>query len=351
MNQTLSFARTRDGIRLACATSGDGPPLVRVATWLTHLELDWESSAWGHWFRFLSEDHTLIRYDERGCGLSDRHIKSLSFEDWVSDLEAVVDTMGLDRFPILGMSQGAAVAVEYAARHPERVSQLILFGGFAAGWVHARKSVKDRWLAIREMVRLGWGDENPAFRAMWGPLFVPKGDPETLYWYTELARRSCTREMATAIVDTFGQLNVAEQLAQVQAPTLVFHAEQDSLVPLEAGQKLAEAIPAARLSVLDSPNHLLVEQEPSWERFQTECRQFVRTPHRKSRRTDFSGLTRRERQVLARLAEGLSNSQIAESLFISEKTVRNHVSSILDKLDIRSRAQAIVLASDAGFRE
>jgi pimeloyl-ACP methyl ester carboxylesterase/DNA-binding CsgD family transcriptional regulator len=352
VKQSISFVRSKDGVRIACARSGEGPPVVRAATWMTHLELDWESAIWGHWFRFLSEQHTLVRYDERGCGLSERNLRSISFDGWVADLEAVVDAMGLERFPLLGMSQGAGVAIEYAARHPERVSQLVLFGGFAAGWQHADKDMRDHWHAIRELVRVGWGDENPAFRSMFGYLFVPDADPDAIRWYAELAQRSCDRRMATAIIDVFGSLNVAKRMRQVTAPTLVVHSEQDSLVPMDAGRVMAEAIPAARFAGLDSRNHLLIEDEPSWGRFRELFTDFVteapraRRPHR----TDFSSLTTRERQILAQLADGLSNGQIAQALFISEKTVRNHVSSILDKLGVESRARAIVLARDASFR-
>lgn len=352
MDQTLSFVRSRDGVRIACARSGEGSPVVRVATWLTHLEFDWESTVWGHWFRFLSDRHTLIRYDERGCGLSDRNLRSLSFDGWVADLEAVVDAMGLERFPLLGMSQGAAVAIEYAARHPERVSQLVLFGGFAAGWQYAPADIRDRWQAIRELVRVGWGDENPAFRSLFGYLFVPEADPDSIRWYAELAQRSSDRHVATAIVDVFGSLDVTKRMKQVTAPTLVVHAEHDSVVPMDAGRGMAEGIPAARFAGLDSRNHLLLEGEPAWDRFRALFTEFVtEAPRpRPPPRVDFSSLTTRERQILACLAEGLSNGQIARTLFISEKTVRNHVSSILDKLGVESRARALVLARDANFR-
>jgi DNA-binding NarL/FixJ family response regulator len=225
----------------------------------------------------------------------------------------------------------------------------VLYGGFVAGWRHAHAELRERWQAIRELVRVGWGDDNPAFRSMFGHLFVPDGGADVIDWYTELARRSCDARAAVAIVDLLGDFSVVQELADVRAPTLVVHAERDGVVPLHAGRALAEGLPASRFAGLDSRNHLLVEREPAWQRFRELFIEFVTSAPPQRRPADFSTLTARERQILDRLAEGLSNGQIAQALFISEKTVRNHVSSILDKLGVESRARAIVLAKDANF--
>lgn len=352
LEQRISFVRTRDRVRLACAESGRGPPLLRAGTWLTHLDFDWNSPVWGHWWRFLSSRHRLIRYDERGCGLSDRDPASHTFDDWVGDLEAVADGLGLERFPLLGMSQGAAVAIAYAVRHPERVSRLLLYGGMAAGWRYGERALEERWRSIRDLVRVGWGDDNAAFRAMFGHLFVPEARPEHISWYADLAQRSAGTAITAAIIDVFGSMSVSAQLHDVTVPTLVIHAERDAVVPFAAGRAMAEGIPGARFASLDTCNHLLLEAEPAWHRFCALFDDFVGTEPSAPAgpRSDFSSLTARERDVLARLAQGLSNGQIAESLYISEKTVRNHVSNILDKLGVDSRARAIVLAKDGGFR-
>jgi pimeloyl-ACP methyl ester carboxylesterase/DNA-binding CsgD family transcriptional regulator len=353
LRQHLSYVRAPDGVSLACARSGSGAPLVRAATWLTHANFDWESPVWGHWWRFLSSRHELIRYDERGSGLSECPAERITFDNWVTDLECVVDSLGLEQFELLGTSQGAAVAIEYAARHPERVRQLVLYGGFAAGWQHGGEAVAARWRSIRELVRQGWGEENPAFRSMLGHLFVPVAKPEHIRWYAELARRSASREAAVQIIDTFGSMNVMRRLRELTVPTLVIHPERDGMVPYEAGTAIASRIPDARFQSLDSANHLLLETEPAWRALCDAVETFLAPAEAPAPSThapaDFSALTRREREVLARLAQGLANSQIAEALFLSEKTVRNHVSSILDKLGVHSRAQAIVLAKDSGF--
>jgi pimeloyl-ACP methyl ester carboxylesterase/DNA-binding CsgD family transcriptional regulator len=353
LRQQLSYVRAPDGVSLACARSGSGPPLVRAATWLTHASFDWESPVWGHWWRFLSARHELIRYDERGSGLSECPAGRISFDSWVADLECVVDSLGLEQFELLGTSQGAGVAIEYAARHPQRVRRLVLYGGFASGWQHAGEAVAARWRSIRELVQQGWGEENPAFRSMLGHLFVPEAKPEHIRWYAELARRSATREAAVQIIDTFGSMNVMRRLRDLTVPTLVIHPERDGMVPYEAGTAIASRIPGARFQSLDSANHLLLETEPAWGELCSSVDAFLTPSGGPVTRTypaaDFSALTRREREVLARLAQGLANGQIAEALYLSEKTVRNHVSSILDKLGVQSRAQAIVLAKDAGF--
>lgn len=274
--QQIRFCRARDGVRIAYATSGDGPPLVKPANWLTHLESDWKSPVWRPWLTALGRTHTLIRYDERGCGLSDHDVDDFSFDAWVGDLEAVVDARGLGRFPLLGISQGCAVAVAYAARHPHRVSRLVLYGGYACGRDHREPSPQQKLEAtvLREMIRLGWGRDNPAFRQVFGTLFLPDGTPEQRQWFDDLTR-TVPVENALSIEQTAHQIDVREQAASLDVPALMLHSCGDAMVPFEAGRTLAAAIPGARFVSLDSRNHVLLETEPAWTVFLEESRRFL----------------------------------------------------------------------------
>ena len=275
--QQVRFCTADDGVRIAYATSGAGPPLVKPANWLTHLEYDWESPVWRHVLRELSREHTLVRYDERGSGLSDRDVPDLSFEAWVRDLETVVDAIGLERFPLLGVSQGCAVAIAYAVRHPERVSRLVLYGGYLQGTIQRARTPEE--LALAEMVMrqlpLGWGQDNPAFRLFFAAKFLPDGTPEQTRWFTELQRITTTPEIAVRLRTTAGNINVTDLAPQVRAPTLVLHATGDAAVPFEQGRLIAARIPGARFVSLEGRNHILLEDEPAWARFTDEVRRFL----------------------------------------------------------------------------
>jgi pimeloyl-ACP methyl ester carboxylesterase len=252
---------------------GHGPPLVRVATWLTHLEFDWESPVWRHWLDRLGERNTLVRYDERGCGLSDAGDSALSVDVWVSDLEAVVDAAGLDRFALLGISQGAAIAVEYAARHTQRVSDLVIYGGYARGRrVRGRGEQEEALVAA---IRAGWTSEDPAFRRVFSMLFLPHETPTQMTWYDELLRRSTSPDEAVRLFRARGGVDVIATTPGVTARTLVLHARGDRVVPLEEGRLLASLIPGARLVVLDSANHILLAGEPGWQRFLDAVNDFL----------------------------------------------------------------------------
>ena len=240
MKQHVRFCTARDGLRLAYAVHGSGPPLVRVATWLSHLELEWESPVWRHWLRQLGDRHTVVRYDERGCGLSDTNIGDPSVDVWVGDLETVVDTAGLDRFALLGVSQAAAIAVAYAARHPDRVSRMVLYGGYARGRRFRGEDSEEE--AIVAAIRAGWTLPNPAFRRMFSMLFLPDGTPEQMAWYDDLLWRSTTAEAAAALYRARGGLNVCDLAPHVRAPTLVMHARDDRVVPVQEGRLLAYTV-------------------------------------------------------------------------------------------------------------
>jgi DNA-binding winged helix-turn-helix (wHTH) protein/pimeloyl-ACP methyl ester carboxylesterase len=274
--QQIGFCTATDGVRIAYATAGTGPPLVKVANWLNHLEFEWESPVWCHWVEELVRHHRLIRYDERGCGLSDWEIQDLSFNAWVRDLETVVDTLAVDRFPLLGISQGASIAIAYAVQHPEKVSHLVLYGGYARGWAKRGSSEEiERKLAMNTLIRLGWGRDHPAFRQMWTTLYIPEGTREQLQWFNDLQRISASPENAVRFSCAFGDIDVVDLLPRVQVPTIVFHCDQDAAVPFQEGRLIAAGIAGAKFVPLNSRNHLLLGKEPAWNVFLRELDAFL----------------------------------------------------------------------------
>ena len=275
--QEIRFARSPDGVRIAYAIVGQGPALVKAANWLSHLEFDWNSPVWRHWLQELSRNHTLIRYDERGCGLSDWQVDDFSVDAWVRDLETVVDSLALERFPLLGISQGGAVAIAYAARHPERVSHLILYGSYARGWRRRELSLsqRERTEVFLQMVRLGWGQDNPAFRQAFTTLFIPEASTEQMRWMNDLQRFSTSPENAVRFINAFYDLDVSHLAPRVTTPTLVLHCTGDATMPHSEGQRLAALIPGARFVSLESQNHILLEHEAAWPIFLTEVEQFL----------------------------------------------------------------------------
>jgi DNA-binding winged helix-turn-helix (wHTH) protein/pimeloyl-ACP methyl ester carboxylesterase len=275
--QQILFCRAHDGVRIAYAKSGDlgAPSLVRPANWLTHLEYDWNSPVWRHWLTEMGRGHTLIRYDARGCGLSD-HDADISFESWVRDLEAVVDAERLERFSLLGISQGCAVAIAYAVRHPERVDKLVLYGGYAVGRSLRNMSSHEELerMVLQNLIRVGWGRDNPAFRQVFGTLFIPEGTPEQHQWFSDLAK-TMPMENALRVRQTTDVIDVRREAAEVRTSTLVLHARGDAMIPFEFGRQLAALIPAARFVPLNSRNHVLLEAEPAWSQFADEVHAFL----------------------------------------------------------------------------
>jgi len=265
-DQRIGFCEVRDGTKIAFATVGEGPPLLKAANWLTHLEFDWTSPIWGQSFAALARTRTLIRYDERGCGLSDWDVDDLGFDAFVEDLEAVADRLELERFPLLGISQGCAVSIEYSVRHPERVSGLILIGGYPAGWRHlASAEEQARREAVLTLTEVGWGTDNPAYRHIFSQTFMPEASPEDLAWFDEFQRLTTSPKNAARFQDAFGHIDVRDRLAEVRAPSLVLHSKYDQRIPLELGRSIASAIPNAQFVPLESRNHILVEHEPAWQ--------------------------------------------------------------------------------------
>ena len=250
---------------------------AKTGNWMTHLEFDFETPIWRHLYRELSRDQTLIRYDARGNGLSDRDVEEVSFETYVSDLEAVVDAAGLERFALFGISQGCAVSIGYAVRHPERVTHLILLGGYAVGWAKRARSAaeKEQGAAMLSLVRLGWGQETPSFRQLWTSQFMPDATKEQADWFNELERISISPEQAVRNLIANGDTDVSALLAQIRVPTLVLHSRDDARVPFDQGRRLAAGIPGARFVPLASRNHLILEDEPAFPQFLEEMRRFL----------------------------------------------------------------------------
>ncbi len=333
----IRFCSAPDGARLAYAMHGRGPPLVRVATWLTHLELDWGSPVWRHWLDRLAERHTVLRYDERGCGLSDAAVGELSVETWVGDLEAVVDAAGLERFALLGVSQGAAIAVAYAARHPTKISDLVLYGGYARGRrVRGQHETEDALVAA---IRAGWTSEDPAFRHVFSMLFLPHGSSAQMDWYDDLLRTTVSPDAAIRLFKARGGVDVVATAPSVEARTLVIHSRGDRVVPVEEGRLLASLIPDARLVVLDSANHILLADEPAWEQFVRVMNEFLGTSAAPAFPVPALGdLSPRELEVLELVAAGLTNEAISQRLFLSVRTVEHHLSNIYAKLGVSGKA-------------
>ncbi|MEQ1956558.1 alpha/beta fold hydrolase [Mesorhizobium yinganensis] len=275
-DREVRFCKARDGVRLAYAISGRGSPILRAAHWMSHLNYDWDSPIWRHWIKGLSENNTLVRYDERCNGLSEWNVADVSFHAMVSDLEHVADAAGLERFTLLGISQGCALSVAYAARHPERVSGLVLYGGYPKGW-RARGDAGE--IATREalatLMREGWGKSNPLFRQLFSSLFIKGAGPEHMASMDELQRRTMTPNDAWRLQQTFADIDISGLLSQISVPTLVLHARDDAVAPVESGRTLAVEIPGARFIELDSQNHILLEGEPAFEEFMGHLSAFV----------------------------------------------------------------------------
>lgn len=347
--QRIHVARTSDDIRLAWARVGSGPKLVKAANWLSHLQYDWQSPIWRHWMEFFAGHFTFIRYDERGCGMSDWDVDDVSADNWLVDLECVIDAAAIDEpMILLGVSQGSVTVIEYAVRHPERVSGIILYGGYAQGWENRGDEAERHYHAVLEMMRLGWDKDNPVFRQAFTQRFVPEATHEQIDWFNELCFKTVAPDMAVHLLEARARIDISELLAQVQVPTLVIHARRDEVVPFSEGRRLASEIPGADFVELDSCNHILLSHEPAWQEFQQAVLEFTGTGTTDDAAANSATLTCREQEVLKLLSIGLSNSDIAERLYISEKTVRNHLSSIYRKMDVHTRAQAIVKAGSPG---
>jgi pimeloyl-ACP methyl ester carboxylesterase/DNA-binding SARP family transcriptional activator len=275
--QQIRFCHAGDGVRLAYSVEGSGPPLVKAANWLTHLEHDWESMVWHHWLVALTSRFRLLRYDERGCGLSDWNTTSFAIEAWIDDLATVVDAAGYEQFVLLGISQGAAVAVEYAARHPERVKALVLYGGYVHGPSGRARNDEERRIAnlMPELAEIGWGRDEPTFRQVFTARFMPGGTREQWDEFNELQRRCTSASNAGRFLRGFNGIDATDAAAKVSCPTLVVHVRDDRAPPLHEGQLLASLISGSRFVSLEGSNHLMLADEPAWPRFVEEMDRFL----------------------------------------------------------------------------
>lgn len=352
--QQIRFCASRDGTRIAYATCGTGPPLVWIGHWVRHLELDWDSPVWRPWLTLLTRRHKLIRYDYRGFGLSDREGIKYSFEKMYEDFEAVVEAVGLKRFAFLGTAISAVIGMNYAARHPDALSQLVIFGGYTRGRI-ARATTPEQVEEVEtryKVIELGWTNDTPAYAQFFATLHMPDATLELFRSYSDLLRLTTSPANVVAMLRSHARVDVRAIAPQIGCPTLVLHARQDSVVPFDEGRTVAGLIPGARFVPLESRNHILLESEPAWQQFVKTLDDFL--PPASSEPTGseeivLGKLTAREHQVLELIAQGLDNATIGVRLHISERTARNHVSTILGKLGVNTRAQAIVRAREAGF--
>ena len=347
----VRFCTSSDGAKLAYVRTGAGPAIVESA-YRGHLYLVRESPLWRHWIGELAHDHEYIRYDSRGYGLSDRDVSDVSFEAMVRDLEAVVAAAAPEKFVLVGHSSGGAVAVAYAVRHPERVSHLVLFNSYLRGQLKRATEPRqvDEALLYYKIAEVGWDMADPSWRVMSATRFVPDAPAEYIEASVALSRASATPAMQVRFMKLADQIDLTELAPKVACPCLVVNSRGGLRSPMEEGRRLAALLPDARFVTLQTPNHFVREDEPAWGQFVAELRAFLpAAPGGAAAGGPFAELTAREREMVDLLARGLDNHQIAAHLELTEKTVRNMVSSVLDKLGVESRAQAIVRAREAGY--
>jgi pimeloyl-ACP methyl ester carboxylesterase/DNA-binding CsgD family transcriptional regulator len=359
--QSVGFCRSADGVRIAYSRLGQGPPLVVSTCWLSHLEYDLQSPVWQHFVRGLGEVSSTVRYDERGFGLSDWDVTDFSFEARLNDLEAVVDAAGLERFALLGMSQGGPVAVAYAHRHPDRVSRLALLASYVATVDKSETLLMEE--TFTKMIEVGWARPEGRFRRVFTDALMPGASPEQMSWVDELMRRSTSAENAVAFRRARMDLDVTDLLPQLQLPTLVMHSRGDQMNPIAGSRRLAAEIPGASLVTLESDNHVLLDGEPATEVFFAAMADFLapdaaaaatRAPvplPRQNGAPALGQLTGREREVLDLVAAGRENREIAEALTLSVRTVERHLQTVYRKLGLtgsaqRAAATALVLGAD-----
>jgi len=276
----ISYCETQDNVKIAYSLIGSGYPLVKTSSWFSHLGFEKNNLFWSHWIKALSKNNLLIRYDERGCGLSDRDIDQISFEGWILDLETVVDAIGLEKFAILGISQGVPIAIAYTIRHPDKVSHLILCGGYARGW---QKSEDPEYMkacqTLVDPIKNLWGQDNPEFTEMFAKVFLPEATEIQLAWFNKLQKHATSAENAHKFMLEFGKIDVFDLLDQIKVPTIIFHSNDDRVVPFKDGQILAKYIPNAKFIPLISKNHILLKSEKEWNRFLKELNIFLRSDY------------------------------------------------------------------------
>ena len=349
--QQIRFCTSRDGTRIAYAVCGNGPPLLCAQHWVHHLDHDWNSPIWRPWLEMLSRRHSVIRYDWRGCGLSDREGVEFAPDRYRDDLTAVVEAAGIDRFAMLGMAQGARIGMAYAATHPERISRLVLYqpstGGRGAPGRDPKQAEAER--TRFQAMELGWQNHEQAYVRFFTSMYIPGASSEQVCAYNDLLRLTTSPMNAMAIQRSFHMTDVSREVPKVRCPTLVLHSRDNAIVPFDEGRAVASLIPGARFVGLNSSNHVLLDTEPAWQQFVEALDDFLPSQQSPVVSAVVDALTARENEVLELVAQGLDNTTIGKRLGITERTARNHVSTILSKLGVNSRAQAIVRAREAGF--
>jgi pimeloyl-ACP methyl ester carboxylesterase/DNA-binding CsgD family transcriptional regulator len=350
-DEHIRFCKSRDGTGIAYSVCGSGPPLVWVQHWVHHLEHDWDSPIWHPWIAFLSRHRTLVRYDWRGCGLSDRETTEFASHAYAEDLEAVVNAAGLKNFVLFAMAgAGGGAAMTFASDSPDRVDRLILSechtkGRLAGG---ATQESRQEAAARLKVIELGWNNEARAYSQFFTSLHIPQASEAQRSAYDRLLRQTTTPANAVKLLRSFWETDVTTAVQQLRSPTLIFHARGDAVIPFDEGRRVAALIPGARFVPLESMNHVLLDSEPAWRQFLETLETFL--PSGSILPSELpTTLTAREREVLAALAHGFDNKEIAAQLQISEKTARNHLSIIFDKLGVSGRAQALIRARDAGL--
>ena len=350
----IRFAASADGTRIAYACAGTGPPMVRAGRWIGHLEQDWNSAVRRPFLDEMCRSYTYCMHDSRGTGLSDRDVTDVSLDAQVKDLEAVADAAGLDQFPLLGISAGTFIAIAFAARHPQRVTRLVLQGATSRGVMKRNptpQQIEEANLLVK-LIEVSWDRESPMYRQLHTAQFMPGATQEQMQDWNELQRLSVSSEIAARHKLAIDEWDVSSLLPQIKCPALVVHCRDDVRVPYAEGRLLAAQIPNARLVTLEGKNHVLMKGDPAFDAFFAALREFVPAGNPSAKQqadAPFSGLSRREREVLELVAQGLDNLQISAHLGVAEKTVRNVMTNIFDKIAVENRPQAIVRAREAGF--
>ena len=351
----IRFCTSPDGVRLALMQYGDGPLLIKAATWLTHIERDMESPHTRQWIEALSRTHTFVTYDTRGCGLSDRRATDISLDAWLQDLETVVETLGVDKFSLLGISCGGAVAVAYAAKHPERVEKLIVFGGYATSYFSTGNpdpKIAEEAETLLKVAELGWGTGGQAFRQVFVSKFMPEASQDQRQAFDEYQRLTATPEMAARCLRAMFNINVKVAAQQVSCPTLVFHARGDQLINYEQGRKLAARIPGACFVPIESTNHVPFAGEACWTMLASEMKNFLGVDGdvvSDAASSTKLKLTARQTEVLRLVSQGKTDKQIARLLSLSPRTVEMHVAGALKLLECATRAEAVHVAATHGL--
>jgi len=339
--QDVRFCSAPDGVRIAYAVHGTGPPLLISTCWVSQLLTDWESPVWRHFLRDLGQFATVIRFDERGHGLSDWGVADHSHAARLGDLEAVAADAGYDRFALMAMAQGGPIAIDYAVRHPERVSRLLFYDSYAVGQRDTSAEALEYSETLGQLVRVGWGRPESTFRRVFTSMMIPDASEEQMRWLDDLQKVAASAATVFESRQAYRRDDVTDLLPRVTQPTLVLHCRGDRMVDFEEGRHLASGIPNATLVALESDNHILLEDEPAWPVFVEEVRRFLAADREGPARPAVGmtvALSPRELEVLHLAAEGLSNEEISASLVVSLRTVERHLQNIYGKLGLQGRA-------------